>query len=229
MAEPVIVEQWVAELPYTAERVQERLKELQESNTELRGHAPTDIVELGDVGQQLESVPIIVRFGDTEKDLGSHAFVPSTKPAAANMAPSSKLIWVARYGDESVFCQYEEDGTCHSVDDINRDGLRGFSLLDKSGNTIFHQVLRPGMRFFYRRRTALQQAGAKTVTRVMHIVGYDIGYDTLVWPIRTVSFIYEDNFHIVVGDFKTDKFAKNGLEQWQYPIKMSDTDRIVIK
>jgi hypothetical protein len=227
MPNEVIAEKWVGRIPAEeGEEIGEFLDGLRkdEDFAEQGG-------EIGVVARE-ETVPMILRFGKKEKDLGIHTFKPSTKPDVIHVNPKTKLVWVAYYVDGTIFSQYSEDGTEHSVEEVSREGLRGFSLATTmSGRILFHQDLQPGMRFFYRRRNALQQgvgSDEAPSVKIVHIVGCEYGHGVLAWPVRHNTFIYEDDFRILSGDFVRGNVAQAGFEQWRHPIKSVPVDLEVI-
>lgn len=209
MPRKVVVNRWTAELPFDAEQAKEDDDDNGPKCLEL-----AEAVELG------ETHPMNLNFDKH----GIHTFSPSPTPDAINMTPSDKIRWMAHYADGSVFKQYDEERNARSCETMSRENLRGFSLVSKAGKILFHQDLVPGMRFFYRRRTAMEQG---TGVKVVHIVGYDIGFGVLLWPIRNITFVYEDEFKVISGDFD-NSLNPCKRHPWRHNIKPVEADEIVI-
>lgn len=150
---------------------------------------------------------------------------PSPQSGPTNRYYSEKLIWAAKYKDNTTIAQYDKDGTPISTESIPRDGLRVFMLIDQYNRAAFIQELRPGQQFIYRRRTALK-TGADVI-EVIHIVGWQqqIGEEI----VRHMSFIYESDMRIEMGDFRKDMRDGYGrVEQWRYPVKEIEADLKVV-
>ncbi len=92
------------------------------------------------------------------------------------------LMWAAAYNDDTMFYQYNEDGTENKYKDIDRDRLVEFTLLrvpekeegvpDLSTPPFpvrFSLWLEEGQQLIYRRRTQMTEGG---VTSVIHLVGW---------------------------------------------------------
>lgn len=147
---------------------------------------------------------------------------PSPQAGPTTRYHKGKLIWAARYADNSLISQYDDDGNPVSVDTLSRDGLRAFLFLDEEGRPAYIQELLPGQQLIYRRRTALRTG--EDVIEVIHIVGWSkqVGEE----EIRHVAFIFESDLHIEMGDFRKDMREGYGRpDQWRYPIKFTDADR----
>jgi len=69
-----------------------------------------------------------------------------------------KLRWAAVMENGEIIDQYQEEKTLSS-EDIPRNGLRKFLLIDSDNTIVFVKELSPGWKFFYRRRTALSTGG----------------------------------------------------------------------
>jgi len=146
------------------------------------------------------------------------------QPSYLEVKPEPKLIWAARYIDGTIVTQFK-DGIENSIEKLNRDGLRGFSLITKEGKILFHQELEPGKSFFYRRRTAIE-TGAKYIVKIIHLVGWTI-YNGNEQIAMNVCFIYEDDFHIVCGSFKNTNMIEK-IDQFRHAIQPVESDSIII-
>jgi len=209
MPRQVKIDRWTAELPFSAEQVKEG-----DSDGEPKCLEINEAAELG------ETHPMNLNFDKQ----GIHTFSPSPKPDAVNMTPSDKIRWIAHYADGSTFKQYDEEGNSRSCELVSRENLRGFSLTTKAGRVLFHQDLVPGMRFFYRRRTAMEQG---STIKIVHLIGYEIGFGVLPWPVRNITFVYEDAFRVVNSNFVYDP-DPHSKHPWRHNIKSVEADRIVI-
>lgn len=158
-------------------------------------------------------------------DKGAMCLTPSSTPGPTNRYYKDKLVWAAKYKDGTTIPQYKEDHTPVSTDHLPRENLRVFMLIDNYDRVAFVQEFFPGDRFIYRRRTALRTG--KDVIEIIHIIGRirKIGDQEF----RHVSFIYESDLHIEMGDFRKDMRDGYGrIEQWRYPVKEMEPDLIVI-
>ena len=145
-------------------------------------------------------------------------------PSYLQVKPEPKLIWAARYANGTIVTQFKDD-TENSVEKLSRDGLRGFSLVTKDGNVLFHQELEPGKSFFYRRRTAIE-IGAKHTVKIVHLVGWAIHRDG-EQVAMSVCFIYEEDFHVVCGWFKDAKTIEK-IDQFRHEIEPVESDALII-
>jgi len=115
---------------------------------------------------------------------------------------SVSLHWQAAYEDGTVLNQYNEDATKNSYNDLNRDGLETFSLLDDQDNVIVTVELEPNCVLFWRMRVALHPSG-RTRERV-HLVGWRKADGT-------------EEINLVLQDGKVRKYKKwNPNSQWLY-------------
>jgi len=166
--------------------------------------------------------PISMQIGE----IGAASFVPSPLPGASNVMYQDKVVWSAVLEDGTIFAQYAEDGKERSSEDIPRNGLRKFCLLAKEDNRVLLvQEYQPGWKFFYRRRTAMDQGGP---IEVVHIIGtkYQLGSD---WLTQMV-FLYEDDLSIVSGDVVMGKPEPilGKLFKWRHPVIFVDADEEII-
>lgn len=83
-----------------------------------------------------------------------------------------KFVWRATYKDESVINNREEDEYT-KIEDLPRDGLRWFEIMDGDTCVLKVQIL-PGDAFAFRKRTAIK-AGQGMLARyyVVRIKRYD--------------------------------------------------------
>lgn len=145
-------------------------------------------------------------------------------PSYLEVKPEPKLIWAARYADGTIIPQFKDEVE-NSVEKLSRDGLRGFSLVTKEGDVLFHQELEPGKSFFYRRRTAIE-TGAKHTIKIVHLVGWAI-YRNGEQVAMSVCFIYEEDFHVVCGWFK-DTSTIEKIDQFRHAIQPVESDALII-
>lgn len=214
MPRKMYVTNWVAKVESTPE-------ELEKFKSE---NPPSQHLSQCD-GQPISKVavehPISMQIGE----MGA-SFVPSPLPGASNVMRQDKVVWSAILEDDTVFAQYSEDGEERSSEDIPRNGLRKFCLLSKEDNRVlFVQEFQIGCRFFYRRRTAMDQGGP---IEVIHIIGtkYQLGGD---WLTQTV-FVYEEDLSIVFGDVVIGKPEPvlGKLFKWRHPVIFVDADEEII-
>ena len=102
-----------------------------------------------------------------------------------------ELYWIANYSDKTVLRQFF-DGKENSYQDIDRNRLERFDLLDWDTNKpVYSLYLREGQRLIFRRRT-LKQIGKPDVT--IFLVGYQIIVFTEGGPksIVVINYLHED-------------------------------------
>ena len=165
--------------------------------------------------------PITMQLGN----LGATSFVPSPIPGTSNVMYKEKIIWSAILEDGTIITQYDGENE-RSSEDIPRQGLRKFCLIAKKNNkAIFIQELRLGWKFFYRRRTAMDQGGP---IEVVHIVGtkHQIGNDWLM----QATFVYEHDLSVISGDVVIGKPEPilGKLFKWRHPVQLVDADEQII-
>jgi len=181
---------------------------------------PSNCVKSNVVGNDVIEHPVDLDFGS----LGTTTFTPSPIPGATNAMYKGKLTWSAVYEDGSSFGQYQDDKE-RSSEEISREKLRQFCLLTKPGKVVFVRELFPGWRFFYRRRTAMEQGGP---TQVIHIVGWQIPVDDRC--LTQMAFIYEEDLSILIGDVSLGKPQPilGKLFRWRHPIELVAADDTII-
>ncbi len=157
-------------------------------------------------------------------DLGATTFTPSPIPGATNIMYQDKLVWSAIFEDGSTFEQYQ-NGEEKSSEAVSREKLRKFCLLTKQGKPFFIRELSPGWRFFYRRRTAIEQGGP---TQVIHIVGWQIPISEDY--LTQIAFVYEEDMSVVIGDIVLGKPQPilGRSFKWRYPIEFVAADHAII-
>ena len=116
------------------------------------------------------------------------------------------LYWVANYIGGEKFEQYSPDGLERRYQDIDRDKLERFDLMDTvTMKAVYSVYLREGQRLIYRRRTLKPLNGAPDV--VIYLVGWQMtmmmnsGPRTLV----VINYIHEDGSIALDG-------ARNNLQ-----------------
>lgn len=105
--------------------------------------------------------------------------------------PTPLLYWVARYSDGSSLVQYQ-DGEVSS-EQIDRSKLSSFSLHDLAGNAVLSMHFKKGDLLAYRCRSILR-TDKQDVERI-HIISL------IRNEVRVVTYVFEINFHVEVGDF----------------------------
>lgn len=141
------------------------------------------------------------------------------------MLNQDKLTWLAEYKDGIIISQFDKYGNKISTDDLPRENLRIFKILTNKGKVLFVQELKIGYQFIYRKRTVLRTG--KNTVETIHIVGWQ--KQTADEEVRHISFVYESDFSIELGDFRKESQNNYGyLSQWKYPIKFSDKDKLII-
>lgn len=177
-------------------------------------------------------MPLSVDAGEA----GIVTLTPSSMPVATNKDYQSRVVWVAVYSDGSSFYEYEADGKNNSSEDIDRERLREFKLIDSKARTVISQEIIPGRCFFYRRRTALQTG--RDVVEVMHMFGWrypvasNVAEDGTIEKeyIDSLTVLYESDMHVEVGSFDSapvDPSANlSGRKSWKYSPNWRDIDEI---
>lgn len=80
--------------------------------------------------------------------------------------PEDNFTWEVEYKDGTLFSQIGHNGGKNAYEDIDRDRLAVFRLLDRDiGNTILMMKFEPGQKLIWRRRTDLIN------DTVVHLVG----------------------------------------------------------
>lgn len=181
-------------------------------------------------------MPLSVDVGDD----GIVTLTPSSLPESTSIDYISRVVWVAVYSDGSQICEYDENGENNSSEDIDRQRLREFKLIDSKSRTVISQEIVSGQCFFYRRRTALQTG--RDVVEVMHM----FGWRRLITPniseeaashgniekeyLDHLIVLYESDMHVECGCFDSspvDPSANlSGRKSWKYPPNWRDIDEI---
>lgn len=132
----------------------------------------------------------------------------------------NKLVWVAKYADNSFFTQYDLDGCERSSEHIDRSRMVSFALYDLGGNRYIEQHFKPGQLFMYRCRTVLK-TGYNVIERIHIIVCQD-------GDKRHVIFVFESDLHIEIGDFVDPTDTTTTKPKWCYPLEPVPADNIPI-
>ncbi len=121
----------------------------------------------------------------------------------------NELYWVANYSDGSKFEKFNSEGKERRYEEIDRDRLVRFDLLEVGTNhPVYSLYIREGQRLIYRRRTLVTITGGVEKNRVIiYLVGYQQTIMTPSGPrtIVVLNYIHED------GSISLDG-ARNNLE-----------------
>lgn len=99
----------------------------------------------------------------------------------------SRFAWEAIYEDGQVVQQQEADGTVHSYEELNRQGLIEFRLVEGS-RTLFAMSLDLGQRLIWRRRVFNMQGGSPVI---YHLVGWQMTVGKQ--NVQSITYIPEDD------------------------------------
>lgn len=106
-------------------------------------------------------------------------------------------------------------------DKIDRKNLLKFILVSKTdGRAIVTQRLKTGQKLIYRSRTAMRSQG---VLDRIHILGWSQG------DVRHVSFIFESDGSVEMGDFIDQNSEHINESPWLYPIEEEDHDQVSVE
>lgn len=210
MPRKVFVTNWIGKIEASQEDV-EKFK---------ANYPPTDCVKSNVISNDVIEHPVDLDFGG----LGAATFTPSPIPSATNAMYKDKLTWLAIFKDGSNLGQYHNDQE-QSSEQIPRDGLCKFCLLKNNNRVAFVRELLPGWRFFYRRRTAMEQGGP---IQVIHIVGWQIPTSD-DW-LTQMAFIYEEDLRVIIGDVAVGKPEPicGSSFPWRHPVEFVPADLEII-
>lgn len=109
----------------------------------------------------------------------------------ANYKP---LTWCAIYKDESTLSEYNPDGTKNRYEDIKREELVRFDMINEKGRAIYSLYLRYGQRLIYRRRTLIRVTSEGEKRQLIYLVGWQMTVYTNKGPqnITAINYIFED-------------------------------------
>ena len=120
-----------------------------------------------------------------------------------------RYSWRTEYHDGQTVIRSDDVAYHHVI----KPGLKSFSIYSIADQSnVFTQYTLVGDSLFYRLRSAVNDTG---IIERIHIVGL------VRHNMRYVTFIYEEGHEVVFGDF-------NNLDPWQYEIRFTDNDNIVI-
>lgn len=130
--------------------------------------------------------------------------------------PREHHTWQAEYSNGSILNQYNDDGSKNSYRQIERKGLKTFSLLSvESGETTVTIELSPKKRLIWRMRTA------KNLYNGTEIRVYIVGWQ------QKVRGRNEQEIHCVFPDGRVetlDRFREN--HPWAYPVQFNDAEKL---
>jgi hypothetical protein len=112
------------------------------------------------------------------------------------------MKWLAVYSDETFLAQFNSDGSENRYEDIDRNRLTHFAMLNGENKPILVvEIERPTQKLIYRRRTFLDLVG--NVKGVVFLVGWheNIGGKS----IKAINYIYPNGKIVLAG-------AKDDLE-----------------
>lgn len=112
------------------------------------------------------------------------------------------MKWVAVYNDETFLAQFNEDGSENRYEDIDRNRLTHFAMLNGDNKPILVvEMERITQKLIYRRRTFIDLVGK--VKGVVYLVGWheNIGGKS----IKVINYIYPNGKVVLAG-------AKDDLE-----------------
>lgn len=163
------------------------------------------------------------------KEHGIRTLSPSSMPEAESKGHKSRVVWIATYKDGSTICEYDIDGRHISAEQIDRQKIREFKLVDAKGRTVISQDIHPGQCFFYRRRTALQTG--RDVIEVMHMFGWRyLIKDNESKYIENMCVLFESDMHVELGAFDPNYIDPStnigGRKSWKYPPQWRAIDTI---
>lgn len=116
---------------------------------------------------------------------------------------TNKFFWAASYADGTHSYQFE-NGLERSSEQINRVGLRSFSIRGAFGQDLLTLVLMPNDLLSYRCRTLLKSNGSEPER--VHIVCY-VRKQT-----RSVLFVKELDNAVEIADFSDDLQYKHQFQ-----------------
>lgn len=111
------------------------------------------------------------------------------------------VTWQATYSDGAIVNQYNVDGSKNIYNNLKRDGLANFSLIDDDGNRVISVDLEPGKVFFWRMRVALHPSAQKRER--VHLVGWRKSNGT-------------QQINVLFSDGKAKTFKRWQQSQWLY-------------
>lgn len=112
------------------------------------------------------------------------------------------MKWVAVYNDETFLAQFNSDGSENRYEDIDRNRLTHFAMLNEDNKPILVvEIERPTQKLIYRRRTFIDLLG--NIKGVVFLVGWheNIGGKS----IKAINYIYPNGKIVLAG-------AKDDLE-----------------
>jgi hypothetical protein len=118
------------------------------------------------------------------------------------------MKWLAVYNDNTYLSQYNEDGTENKYEDIDRNRLTHFAMLNEDNKPILVvEIERPTQKLIYRRRTFIDLAGK--IKGVVYLVGWheNIGGKS----IKVINYIYPNGKIVLAG--AKDDLELIGLEE----------------
>lgn len=121
-----------------------------------------------------------------------------------------EIEWVAVYGQDEFFRQFNEDDTENKYMDIDRKKLIEFHILDRgTGKTVFALALEPEQRLIFRRRNSLNAS-----TGDMNWTIYLVGWQQTVGGknIQSLNWIFPDGSIIATGKFKEEHPIFYGIQ-----------------
>lgn len=112
------------------------------------------------------------------------------------------MKWVAVYNDDTFLTQFNEDGSENRYEDIDRNRLTHFAMLNENNKPILVvEIERPTQKLIFRRRTFIDLVGK--IKGIIFLVGWheNIGGKS----IKAINYIYPNGKIVLAG-------AKDDLE-----------------
>lgn len=125
------------------------------------------------------------------------------------------FAWIAKYKDSKIITSLQEGV---SFERIPRRNLWLIDIIAPNRKKILTLEVKPGYNVFYRRR-AVMEPGQSLIEAVV-LLGYQVkGTD-----ISVVTFIYESDWRIEVGDFRRENESMASMQEYKHEIEYLPSD-----
>lgn len=128
---------------------------------------------------------------------------------------SPKLTWRAVYKDSTVLNQYNPDGTKNRYNDIDREDLVQFMLLNAEGKPVVIIHLDEKKKLIWRMRVEVKLS--KGISQRVHLVGWQENRRGV--NVQMICAIFPDG-HIEI----VDRFREN--HPWFYSVKFREAEKL---
>lgn len=118
------------------------------------------------------------------------------------------MKWIAKYKNNTMLPQYNEDGSENKYSDIDRDKLSEFGLINDLGEPVIALHLDPGQNLIYRRRVQKRTGEGEFA---IYLVGWQMKIDER--EIQSIAYVSEDHQVHMAGAWRSD-------HPWFYPIQL---------